>query len=409
MEVTLIDKQKYLGELTKLLSGMATADRDAVLADISARFDTELSEGEVIRSLGSPTFAAVSVLRHYIPPEEREEQQAPAPEPEVVPEAALKSEPETEAVSEPEVEAEADSETRNAAPEQEAAEDGLIEPEPMPEALEEAAPIDDIVPEPEIEPVIEAKPEPEHEPEIAPETALDSETETETEAVSAPEAVNAAPEQEAAVDGLIEPEPMPETLDEAIEQTETVPEEAPESSSDEIDFPDIEVLLEGVDADELGTAAEAEPVADPVLQVEAEPVPEWLGHPILEADKPIQVKPDLRKRGKAKVGLLILYILGAIIIGVPVTLLLVILTICLLIVGVGLAFTGGFVFSFCFLGMTVVSDILLCAGAGMVLIGLALPVLYLTLLFFIRCVIGFVNLVIRKGGEWCYEQEEVDG
>ncbi len=373
MEVTLIDKQKYLAELTKLLSGMAPADRDAVLAGISARFDKELSDGEVIRSLGSPTFAAVSVLRNYVPPEEREEQEEPAPD--VMPEPAVEVEPEP--VSE--------TGSENAAPEQQAATDGLIEPEPMPQTLDEAVP------------------EAVSEPETAPEPELTSQVDAET--ITEPE--NAAPEQQAAVDGLIEPEPMPETLDEAAQ--EDTPETEAEAEKTEVleglDFPDIEALLE-VEAEAEGES-EAEPLSESMPEPEA--IPEWLGEPLLEEDKPAETKSERREGAKIRVGRLILYILGAVVVGIPATLFLVIITLALLCLGVGLAFSGVFVISFCFLGMTVVSDILLCAGAGMVMIGLALPVLYFALLFFMRCVIGFVNLVIREGSNWCYEPKEVDG
>lgn len=74
-EVTVIDRQKYVAELGKLLSGMAPQDREAVLRGINARFDAEGDDAAVIAALGSPTFAAVTVLRGYTPPEEGE----PAP------------------------------------------------------------------------------------------------------------------------------------------------------------------------------------------------------------------------------------------------------------------------------------------------------------------------------------------
>ena len=72
-----MDRQKYVAELAKLLSGMAAADREAVLRGVNRRFDEGENDAAVIASLGSPTFAAVSVLRGYVPPEEDE--QAPGP------------------------------------------------------------------------------------------------------------------------------------------------------------------------------------------------------------------------------------------------------------------------------------------------------------------------------------------
>ena len=48
---------------------MARADREAVLRGVNARFDETGDDDAVIAALGSPTFAAVSVLRGYTPPE----------------------------------------------------------------------------------------------------------------------------------------------------------------------------------------------------------------------------------------------------------------------------------------------------------------------------------------------------
>ena len=90
--MTTIDRQKYVAELSKLLSGMARADREAVLRGVNARFDETGDDDAVIAALGSPTFAAVSVLRGYTPPEDMDgeddyyeedysHEAAPAPEP----------------------------------------------------------------------------------------------------------------------------------------------------------------------------------------------------------------------------------------------------------------------------------------------------------------------------------------
>lgn len=79
--MTVIDRQKYVAELGKLLSGMAPQDREAVLRGVNARFDEEGDDAAVIASLGSPTFAAVSVLRGYTPPEEGASDSVPMPEP----------------------------------------------------------------------------------------------------------------------------------------------------------------------------------------------------------------------------------------------------------------------------------------------------------------------------------------
>ena len=52
--------------------------------------------------------------------------------------------------------------------------------------------------------------------------------------------------------------------------------------------------------------------------------------------------------------------------------------------------------------------LLLLNGAALVLAALGLLLLFFAVWFFIRCVVGFVNLILRKGREWCYDHGEVD-
>ena len=47
-------------------------------------------------------------------------------------------------------------------------------------------------------------------------------------------------------------------------------------------------------------------------------------------------------------------------------------------------------------------------GIRIVLTAGALLLLFFAVWFFIRCVVGFVNLILRKGREWCYDHGEVD-
>ena len=51
---------------------MAPADREAVLRGVNARFDESGDDDAVIKALGSPTFAAVQVLRGYVAPDPEE-------------------------------------------------------------------------------------------------------------------------------------------------------------------------------------------------------------------------------------------------------------------------------------------------------------------------------------------------
>ena len=103
-------------------------------------------------------------------------------------------------------------------------------------------------------------------------------------------------------------------------------------------------------------------------------------------------------------GLLIVYVFFGIVIGIPVTAVLTAFALAILCAGAAVIAAAALLVSFCFLGMSVVADILLLAGAGLVLAALGLLLVCLAVGFFRRCAVGFVDLVIRKGRDWCYEQ-----
>lgn len=349
--MTVIDRQKYVAELGKLLSGMAPQDREAVLRGVNARFDEEGDDAAVIASLGSPTFAAVSVLRGYTPPEEGASDSVPMPEPRRTRPEPKPVEPEPE---EPEAPEEAEPEEPEAES-AEADEPSPVEPVPEAESTEPAEP----APEPEAppaEPETEPEPEPEQ-PEIPAEPAE-------------PEAAEEPAEAEA-----------PEDASEPAEESEE-PDE-PEEPGTEAEGP------EGpAESDEADEPEEAEENPD---------LPPFWGGP-----------PELPKPPKAKVGLLILYIILGVAVGLPLTVLFACVALGIFGCGGALIAAAALLVSFCFLGMGVVADILLLAGAALVLAALGLLLLFFAVWFFIRCVVGFVNLILRKGREWCYDHGEVD-
>lgn len=349
--MTVIDRQKYVAELGKLLSGMAPQDREAVLRGVNARFDEEGDDAAVIASLGSPTFAAVSVLRGYTPPEEGASDSVPMPEPRRAKPEPKPAEPEPEEPAAPE-EAEPEEPEAESA---EADEPSPVEPVPEAESTEPAEP----APEPEAPPA-----EPETEPEPEPEQ---------------PE-IPAEPAE-------------PETAEEPAEA------EAPEDASEPAEEPE-----EPDEPEEPGTEAEgpeepAEPdeAVEPEEAEESPDLPPFWGGP-----------PELPKPPKAKVGLLILYIILGVAVGLPLTVLFACVALGIFGCGGALIAAAALLVSFCFLGMGVVADILLLAGAALVLAALGLLLLFFAVWFFIRCVVGFVNLILRKGREWCYDHGEVD-
>lgn len=354
--MTVIDRQKYVAELGKLLSGMAPQDREAVLRGVNARFDEEGDDAAVIASLGSPTFAAVSVLRGYTPPEEGASDSVPMPEP------------------------------RRARPEPKPVEPEPIEPEPEePEAPEEAEPE-----EPEAESAEADEPAPD-------EPVPEAESTEPAEPAPEPEAPPAEPETE--------PEPEPEQPEIPAEPAEPEAAEEPaEAEAPEDASEPAEEFEESDEPEEPGTEAEGpgEPAgtgeAEEPEEAEENPdLPPFWGGP-----------PELPKPPKAKVGLLILYIILGVVVGLPLTVLFACVALGIFGCGGALIAAAALLVSFCFLGMGVVADILLLAGAALVLAALGLLLLFFAVWFFIRCVVGFVNLILRKGREWCYDHGEVD-
>lgn len=353
--MTVIDRQKYVAELGKLLSGMAQQDREAVLRGVNARFDEEGDDAAVIASLGSPTFAAVSVLRGYTPPEEGASDSVPMPEP------------------------------RRARPEPKPVEPEPIEPEPEePEAPEEAEPE-----EPEAESAEADEPSP-VEPVPEAESTEPAEPAPEPEAPPAEPETGPEPEPE---QPEIPAEPAePETAEEPAEA------EAPEDAvgpAEEPEEPD-EPEESGTEAEGPGEPAGTGEAEGPEEAEENPDLPPFWGGP-----------PELPKPPKAKVGLLILYIILGVAVGLPLTVLFACVALGIFGCGGALIAAAALLVSFCFLGMGVVADILLLAGAALVLAALGL-LLFFAVWFFIRCVVGFVNLILRKGREWCYDHGEVD-
>lgn len=350
--MTVIDRQKYVAELGKLLSGMAPQDREAVLRGVNARFDEEGDDAAVIASLGSPTFAAVSVLRGYTPPEEGASDSVPMPEP-------RRARPEPKPV-EPEPE-------EPAAPEEAEPE----EPEAESAEADEPAPVE---PVPEVESTEPAEPAPE------PETAPPAEPETEPEPEPEQPEIPAEPAEPEAAEEPAEAE-APEDASEPAEESE---------EPDEPEEP-------GTEAEGPGEPAESDEADEPEEAEENPDLPPFWGGP-----------PELPKPPKAKVGLLILYIILGVAVGLPLTVLFACVALGIFGCGGALIAAAALLVSFCFLGMGVVADILLLAGAALVLAALGLLLLFFAVWFFIRCVVGFVNLILRKGREWCYDHGEVD-
>lgn len=385
---------------------MARADREAVLRGVNARFDEAGDDDAVIKELGSPTFAAVTVLRGYTPPEESDDEDyAPDESEYVAPSNQAETEPEPEVV-EAAPEAEAEAEPAKAEPD---AEYEIIE---NIEAVEsEAKPI-------EAEPAADEAPEAEI-VEEAPEASVDEvmdETEPEPEAETSEEPVE-IPADEAAS----EPEPD-EPAAEEIEAADAAP--ARTFDTVDIGFGTIEVYNDGTSEDESVSSAPAS--GQPVAVAEPEPAdaPEEAEEAAEPEEAPEPSEPEaVDEAGKSDVdfdaifgdkpaeepvteaklrgGRVFLVALLTLIPGVPVAAVLAVVSLALLAVGAALIYTGGVIISFAFLGMSVAADIMLCAGAGLFVAALGLPVVFFAVWFFLRCFVRLYSRTFARAGEWC--------
>ena len=352
---------------------MARADREAVLRGVIARFEETGDDNAVIAALGSPTFAAVTVLRGYTPPEDMSEDDRA----------------EEEFVYEPAV---------TAAP-----------PEPVPEP--EPAPEAETAPEPEVEPEAEAASAPESEAEPEPEAVAEAENESEPE-----------PEPEAEPEPEPETEPEPEPVPEAEPEPEPEPEtEAePEAAAENAVFilgEEVEVLAQASAEPEAETEAETEPEAD--IEPEAETGPEAEIEPDTAPEPPraedsaaagagIELPPVPEAAGKEPLrgGRVFLFALGFIVLGIPIAAVLVAFALAVFAAGAALLYAGGVAVSFAFLGMNVAADIMLCVGAGAAALAIGLMLAFLGAWFFTGCVVGGYSRLFAKAGAWCREVRE---
>ena len=254
-----------------------------------------------------------------------------------------------------------------------------------------------------------------------PEDAASSE-EPETQAAD----VNAAPEAEAGpVDepapGQVPPEARPEPLDEAAAEAEEAGSEAsgPRFETVDIGLGTIEVYSDSepepetpddaaepvpdepeADADEDAVAAPEEEYAGPEEEPLDDPGPDGGYVPEPEYDYPDYPEPEPEKP-KMRGGRVFLSVLLGIIVGIPVAAVLIVFSLALLALGAALIYVGGVFISFAFLGMSVVADILLTVGFGLFVAAIGLPVVFLAVWFFLRCVVGLYSRLFARAGAWC--------
>lgn len=378
-EVALINKQKFLAELGKLLTFMYEEDRQTALKMYSDMFDAAGDEHALLQYLVSPTRQAVAVARAYNAKERKLQVHSQSKnddgledDPDETPDfvlaigkiavnaALISYEAPDEAEEDPETNGEheiPEGQFSLFADDPESVPDIVFEP--AEKAPEEAA--EEPVPAPEAP--AEAQPNLQQAGQAAePETSKGEQVSEEAEA---------AEPAEVPAEAASEAEPQKDAVDEFIENFSFV-ETQPEN-----------------------TQADAQPAAEE--KADCVPVEEEDGEPLFVLGEQETVR-------RPRVALLILFIIFAIPITlIGVALLLVPTLVSLAVALVFIVFGSGTLIA-AFAGFAVFADILVMLGAALILLALGLLFIWIFIWFIGGAIVGLIKGVVALGGRWCYKE-----
>lgn len=379
--MTLINRQQFMSELSKLLTFMFKEDRSEIIQQYNEMLDNAEDEQAMLESFGSPTRLAVAISRSYQRDERKLSVHADSKDggsgeavkvKPVIPTQGKKSSAPIVKPDEPAADAYVD----------------IIEEIRREKAAEEGI---------EYKPIFfkeEPKPEPAAEPEVE-ESAEEAAEETaqpvdEVSENAAEEAGTAAEENaDEAQAEEVEAQPEGEQADaDTAEVAEGEAEDAPQAQADE-----------GGEA-EAAAPAEAEPEA-------AEPVDETAHVLATVFNETPETAPE--KVRKTNVFALILYIIVSIPVGL--VLLLIMLGLELGVLGCGLlGLRVGFgLLSFTFSGMSVLADVLICFGMNLAVLALGVLVTWFAVWLIIVSVPGLIRGIKNLGRKLCVKEVEIDG
>lgn len=378
--MTLINRQQFMSELSKLLTFMFKEDRSEIIQQYNEMLDNAEDEQAMLESFGSPTRLAVAISRSYQRDERKLSVHADSKDggsgenvkvKPVIPTQGKKSSAPIVKPNEPAADAYVDiiEEIRR----EKAAEEGI-----------EYKPIffkEDPKPEPAAEPEVEESAE-----EAAEETAQPVDEVSEAPA----EEAATADEKSADEAQTEEAEAQPEGEPDAAEAAETAEQPADEAE----DAPQVQ-------ADE-GGEAEAEAAAEV-----AEPADETAHVLATVFNETPETAPE--KVRKTNVFALILYIIVSIPVGL--VLLLVMLGLELGVLGCGLlGLRVGFgLLSFTFSGMSVLADVLICFGVNIAVLALGVLITWFAVWLIIVSVPGLIRGIKNLGRKLCVKEVEIDG
>lgn len=378
--MTLINRQQFMSELSKLLTFMFKEDRSEIIQQYNEMLDNAEDEQAMLESFGSPTRLAVAISRSYQRDERKLSVHADSKDggsgenvkvKPVIPTQGVKSSAPIVKPNEPAADAYVDiiEEIRR----EKAAEEGI-----------EYKPIffkEEPKPEPAAEPEVEESAE-----EAAEETAqpVDEVSENAAEEAATADEENADEAQAEEVEAQPEGEPADAEAAETAEQTAGEAEDAPHEA----------------EADEGEAEAEAPAEA-------AEPVDETAHVLATVFNETPEAAPE--KVRKTNVFALILYIIVSIPVGL--VLLLVMLGLELGVLGCGLlGLRVGFgLLSFTFSGMSVLADVLICFGVNIAVLALGVLVTWFAVWLIIVSVPWLIRGIKNLGRKLCVKEVEIDG
>lgn len=380
--MTLINRQQFMSELSKLLTFMFKEDRSEIIQQYNEMLDNAEDEQAMLESFGSPTRLAVAISRSYQRDERKLSVHADSKDggsgenvkvKPVIPTQGKKSSAPIVKPNEPAADAYVDiiEEIRR----EKAAEEGI-----------EYKPIffkEETKPEPAAEPEVEESAE-----EAAEETAqpVDEVSENAAEEAGTADEENAENDIEAS-----DSEAQAEDADaDTAEVTEGEAEDAPQAQEAQAD--------EGGEAEAAAEAEAAEAV---------EPVDETAHVLATVFNETPETAPE--KVRKTNVFALILYIIVSIPVGL--VLLLVMLGLELGVLGCGLlGLRVGFgLLSFTFSGMSVLADVLICFGVNIAVLALGVLVTWFAVWLIIVSVPWLIRGIKNLGRKLCVKEVEIDG
>lgn len=374
--MTLINRQQFMSELSKLLTFMFKEDRSEIIQQYNEMLDNAEDEQAMLESFGSPTRLAVAISRSYQRDERKLSVHADSKDggsgeavkvKPVIPTQGVKSSAPIVKPNEPAADAYVD----------------IIEEIRREKAAEEGI---------EYKPIFfkeETKPEPEVE-EQTEEAAEEAAQPVDEVSENAAEEAGTADEENADEAQTEEAEAQPEGEPDAAEAAETAEQTAGEAE----DAP------HEAEADEGEAEAEAPAEA-------AEPVDETAHVLATVFNETPEAAPE--KVRKTNVFALILYIIVSIPVGL--VLLLVMLGLELGVLGCGLlGLRVGFgLLSFTFSGMSVLADVLICFGVNIAVLALGVLVTWFAVWLIIVSVPWLIRGIKNLGRKLCVKEVEIDG